>query len=317
MAEFTWDQDYPGGPLKNHALSQRILMAAVEPSRFLQFVESEPGYGRGRGEAITIPRIKNIPEPLSAIFEETDRVPIDKFSMLSTEIRVQYYGRGVEYTEKAELLSYFDLTDRIQAKLRSQMQLALDTECAKSFKQAPVSFIPTGATTGTFEATTIPTVPATSNISIAHIQLIRDYMMDTVHVPGWKGGEYYYCLATTKALRGIKSDPLFVEWSKYSRPEQAFMKGIVGSIENVYMVEVIHANALRSDLGTGGVLGEAVVFGEDAVGLAVAMDPELRAALPANFGLSHAVAWIGLLGFKILWPEPDAGHARVVHVTSA
>jgi N4-gp56 family major capsid protein len=317
MAEFTWEQDYPGGPLKNHALSRRILTESVAASRFLQFVEPEPGYGRGRGESINITRIRNLAEPTTAMFEESERVPIDKFSMTQTQIRVKYYGRGVEYTEMAELLSHFDITDRIQSRLRAQMQLALDTECASEFKKGPIKFVPTGATTGAFEPTQTPTTVATVNGSIAHIQMIRDYMMDTIHVPGWRGGEYYYCLASVKFLRGIKSDPLFVEWSKYARPEQAFMRGIVGSIENVHFVEVNHTNALKSNLGTGGVLGEAVVFGEDAVAMAVAMDPELRAALPTNFGLSHAVAWIGLMGFGIVWPETSDGAARIIHITSA
>jgi N4-gp56 family major capsid protein len=317
MPEFAWTQDYPTGPLKNHALSRRILSAAIAASRFNQFVETEPGYGRHKGESITVPRIKNMTQPASAEFDEQERVPVDRFSMTSTEIRVRYYGRGVEYTEMSELLAHFDLTDRIQAKLKSQMQLSLDTEAATAFKRGPIKFIPTGTTTGAFETTQTPVAIAANNVQVAHIQLIRDYLMDTIHCPGWRGNEYYYCLASTKFLRGIKNDPVFVDWQKAQRVEPAFMRGIVGSIENVQFIEVNHTRALRNNLGTGGVLGEGVVFGEDAVSMAVAQDPELRAALPGNFGLSHAVAWIGLMGWAVTWPEPDDGHARIVHVTSA
>ena len=50
--------------------------------------------------------------------------------------------------------------------------------------------------------------------------------------------------------------------------------------------------------------------------LAEAMAPELRAAIPSDFGRSKAVAWYGILAFKLIWDTGNAGEARVVHVTS-
>jgi hypothetical protein len=64
------------------------------------------------------------------------------------------------------------------------------------------------------------------------------------------------------------------------------------------------------------VLGEGVVFGEDGVVLAEAMTPELRAAIPGDFGRSKAVAWYGILEFGIVWDTGNAGEARIVHVSS-
>lgn len=49
------------------------------------------------------------------------------------------------------------------------------------------------------------------------------------------------------------------------------------------------------------------MFGDDAVAMAVVVDPELRAAVPGNFGISRAVAWVGVLNFGIVWDTAVAG----------
>jgi N4-gp56 family major capsid protein len=316
VAEFTWELDAPSGVFKNHQLSQKIREAAIASTKFLQFCEAEPGYGRGKGDTVTIARVKNIPEPANPRFDERDRVPVDTFSLSTVAIQVKYFGRGIEFTEKSQLLANFDIKDKIQRKLKQQMQLSLDTACSAAFKAAQIKFTPTSLTAGSFGTAGAAAATASANFSVSHVKVIRDYMMDTIHVPGWAGGEEYVCLASTKALRGIKNDPEFLEWSKYDRPNQAFMQGEVGKIENVRFVEVNHTNALANNLGTSSVLGEAVVFGDDATAMAVVEDPELRAAIPGNFGLSHAVAWVGLMEFGIVWDTATDGEARIVHVTS-
>src|SRR5712691_11442475 len=125
--EFSWTLDAPSGTFKNHALSTKVREAALAKTRFLQFVDPEPGYGKKKGDTVTISRVKNIAEPASGTFNERDRVPVDQFSMSTVSITVAYWGRAVEYTDQSELLSYFDIKDRIQKKLRAQMGLTLDT----------------------------------------------------------------------------------------------------------------------------------------------------------------------------------------------
>lgn len=55
----------------------------------------EPGYGKKKGESVTITRVKNIPEPTVATFTEGQRVPIDTFSLSTKQITVTYWGRGI------------------------------------------------------------------------------------------------------------------------------------------------------------------------------------------------------------------------------
>jgi hypothetical protein len=88
-------------------------------------------------------------------------------------------------------------------------------------------------------------------------------------------------------------------------------------MENIRMIEINNTSALSGTLGSGSVLGEAVFFGEDAITMAVALDPELRAEQPDDFGRSKSVAWYAILEFQTVWDTANAGEARIVHVTSS
>ena len=89
----------------------------------------------------------------------------------------------------------------------------------------------------------------------------------------------------------------------------------VGRIEGVRFIESNHARALGK-VGASSALGEGVIFGADAVAMAEAMSPELRAAIPTDFGRLKAVAWYGILEFGIIWDTGNKGEAKVVHVGS-
>jgi N4-gp56 family major capsid protein len=315
--DYTWTFDATTGVFKNHALSSKIREAAVADSKFLQYVDTEPGYGKRKGESITITRIRNIAEPTTAKFSENDMVPVDTFAQSTVAITVSYWGRAIQFTEMADILSFYDLNDKIQRKLKQQMGLVLDTAAAASFKTAKVIYIPTSTTGGVFDTDGTPSTTALENLTVSHVKVIRDYMQDTLHIPGWRGGDRYMCLSSTKALRGVKNDPEFLAWRQYGDSESSFSKGIVGMIENIEFVEVNHTNALSNAKGSGSVLGEALFFGDDAVTMAVVQDPELRVAIPGNFGMQNAIAWIGQLEFGLVWDTANDGEARVIRVTSA
>jgi N4-gp56 family major capsid protein len=313
MPQFTWVFDAPTGTYKNNNLAMKLYEAAVENSVFVDHVRTVEGYGRNSGESVTLTRVQNITEPTSADLEETVRIPEDEFNLSTKVITVKELGRAVPYTSLSQDLSKFDTENPIQRKLRDQMRLVLDTKAAVAFRSASVKYVPTGAATNSITTNGTPSGPATSNMNFFHVEEIRDYMFDTLQVPPLEGDDYIGIFRTL-GLRGIKRDTKWEEWHKYLDP-QAKYNGEVGRIEGVRFIETNHNNALRK-IGTASVLGEGVVFGEDSVALAEAMTPELRAAIPGDFGRSKAVAWYGILEFGIIWDTGNAGEARVVHVAS-
>lgn len=313
MANFTWSFDAPTGTYKQNALSKRLYVAAVEESVFMDHVQPVEGFGRKQGENVTLTRVRNIAEPTDGKLVEGVRIPEDAYSLATTSITVSEYGRSVPFTSLSEDLSFFDIENSIQRKIKDQMRLTMDTASAVAFRSGQIKYALTGeatnniATNGTFGAT------SSANMNLFHVEEIRDYMFDTLFVPPVAGDDYM-AIFRTLGLRGIKRDPAWDEWHKYTDPAAKY-NGEVGRIEGCRFVETNHNGALRKR-GTGSVLGEGVVFGADAVAMAEVMTPELRAAIPQDFGRSKAVAWYGILEYGVIWSTGNAGEAKIVHVGS-
>lgn len=312
MAEFTWIYDAPSGTYKNHAMSTKLYEKAIEESKFAEHVTPVEGFGKKQGETVTITRLATIAEPTSALLTENERIPEDSYSLSTVALTVKEYGRAVPYTSLHDDLSEFSIENPIQKALRNQMTQTMDTLFATAFKTAKVKYAPTGVasknitTNGTFGAA------ATANLNLYHVEEIRDYMYDTLLCPTLGGS--YVGIFRSLALRGLKRDPDWAEWHKYTDPASKY-NGEVGMVEGVRFIETNHNSALGK-VGTGSVLGEGVVFGEDAVALAEVLTPELRAGVPADFGRQKAVAWYGILTAGLIWDTGNAGEAKVVHVGS-
>jgi N4-gp56 family major capsid protein len=313
MTQFSWVFDAPTGTYKSHAMSSRLYEAAVQNSVFMDHVSPAEGYGKNRGETVTLTRVRNISEPTSPDLDEMLRIPEDEFNLSVQTITVKEMGRAVPYTSLSMDLSAFDLENPIQKKLREQMRLALDTKGAAAFKRTQIKYVPTGATAATVTSNGTPGAEADVNMNMYHVEEIRDLMFDTYHVPP-VGGDDYVGIFRTLGLRGIKRDDDWEQWKIYTDPQAKF-NGEVGRIEGIRFIETNHANALGK-IGASSVLGEGVVFGDDAVAMAEALTPELRAAIPADFGRSRAVAWYGILEFEPIWDTGNAGEAKIVHVSS-
>lgn len=316
MANFTWAFNAPSGTYKNHKLSEKLFEASVENSIFMDHVQPASGYGRSSGETVTLTRVRNVTEPASADLDESMRIPEDEFSLSVRSITVKELGRAIPFSSLSGDLSKYDLDNPIQRKLRDQMKLVLDTKAATAFKQASVKYVPTGTSgtpTNNIAVNGTPGAQASRNMQMFDVEQIRDYLFDNLYAEPGQNDDYVGIFRTL-GLRGIKSDAAWNDWHKYTDPQAKF-NGEVGRIEGVRFIETNHARALGK-IGASNVLGEGVVFGADAVALAEAMAPELRAAIPTDFGRQKAIAWYGILELAIIWDTGNAGEAKVVHVSS-
>lgn len=318
MAQHSWVNDGPSGVYKNHDLSSRIRMASIKEAKFMQFVKPEEGYGKKKGESVTITRVSNVTVPSDDVLNELARVPEDTLSLSTQAITVAERGRAIPYTKLSIDLSHFDLGNAIQKKLKDQLKLRLDISASAAFKDGQILAIPTGVSETTFETDGAASNTAASNLNMYHVESIRDYMFSTLNIAPYMDDDYV-CVMITQAKRGLMRDPAWVDWKKYTDPAAKF-NGEVGRIENIRFVETNHTSALADSLGTGDVMGESVFFGEDPVSMAVAEDPHLIAEenVGNDFGRSKSVAWYGIYGFAQIWSDSaNAGEARVVYMTSA
>lgn len=316
MATHSWNYDAPTGVYKNHDLSADVRMASIAQTKFVQFTNTENGFGKNSGESITITRVSNVAVPSDDALVELERIPEDAFALSTQQITVVERGRAIPYSSLSKDLASFNIENAIQKKLRDQLALRLDTVASAAFKVGMIKAIPDGVGSLVFDTDGTASTTALANLNQYHVEQIRDYMFSTLNVMPYIDGDYM-CLASTKALRGIKRDPNWEKWKVYGDPEAKAM-GEVGRIESVRFIEINNTNALSASLGSGSVLGEAVFFGEDPVVMANALDPELRAKESEDYGRSKGVAWYGIYGFDQIWKDSaNAGESRVIHLTSA
>lgn len=315
MATQSWTYNAPSGVYQNHAISSDIRFASIAMTKFMQFSKPVEGYGSKQGSNVTITRVSNVNVPADDSLVELERIPEDTFSLSTQAISVVERGRSIPYTDLSRDLSFFDIENAIQRKLRDQLALRMDALCATAFKVGQVKGCPDGLASITFTTNGTANGTASANLNVYHCEQIRDQLYSTYHVMPY-AGEDYMAIVSTKARRGIIRDPNWEKWKTYTDPEAKF-NGEIGRIEGIRFVESNNTNALSGSLGTGSVLGEAVFFGDDPVAMASVFDPELRAKESEDYGRSKGVAWYGVYGFDQVWKDSaNDGEARVIHITS-
>lgn len=309
----TWAFDAASGVYKDHALSSKIREAAIAKAQFMRYTRPESGYGKGKGQSVTITRV--FPLPLATRVSEIDRLPSGRPLIDTTSVTVSEWGFKVPVTEFEKNLTHFDLTNQYQRVLRDQMRLTLDKMAADAFKATRLRYTPTAAG-GVLATDGSADDQADVNLSIADLRNIHDELTGTYKVPPYSNGLYVGILST-KAARGIKNDPEYKDWQAPTG-SGPFVTGRLKDVEGFMLIECNHFDALDNTIGDSGVCGEAVFFGEDAVVTAVVEEPELRAGIPEDLGRFRDVGWVGSIEAGLVWggDASSVNYARCIYVDS-
>lgn len=304
----TWAFDAVSGVYKDHQLSSNIREAAIAETQFAKFARPESGFGKGKGQSVTITRV--FPLTKAARVAELDRLPSGRPVIDTLGITVSEWGFKIPMTEFEKNLTYFDLTNQFQRVLRDQMTLTLDFMVGSAYKTTPIKYVPQAAGP-TITTNGIAGATANVNLAISDLRTIRDYLRG-LKAPTYRGGKYIGILST-KGARGIKNDPEYKDWQAPTS-SAPLMDGQLRDVEQFQLYETNNLDVLSDTLGTGSVMGEGVFFGQDSVALASVDEPELRAGIPEDLGRFRDVGWVGTLDAGLIWTT--ASFARVVHATS-
>jgi N4-gp56 family major capsid protein len=320
MATFDWTFDSEVGILKNNALSEKLLTQALGACKVMPFTQDYGfAFGKNRGETINVMHIKELSDPTSAALEESTRIPIDKVTLGTRSFTVVEYGRGVEYTNLSEQLGKFDPKTLHQKTLLRQMERVMDTAAAQSFQHTDVKLVctPSSLTALTWATTGTTVTSATNKLTYDHCTAIVDYMADTIHIPPFEG-EDYIGLSCNKNLRALKQDRFWQSVHLYLQDGDFFYRGEMGKTERIRWIEINRSAAFSNTSGQSSVLGEAVVFGDEAVARIEVETPHLRADsnYQNDFGRTKAVAWYGILTFGSVWNTATDGEAKIVRIES-
>ncbi len=321
MQAHNWTFDAALGIYKNHQLSKKLLEVSAGECKILPFTSDHGiAFKRNAGEMVNIMHINRLPNSVSSRLEEGTRIPIRKLSWGNRQIQVVEFGEGVEYTNLMEMLAAFKPSNSLQKALKVQMEEALDTEGAQAFMDPTavlLVYTPTSLTGGTWAVNGTPGALSGVALTFDHCVAIGDYMRDTIHVPAYEG-DNYVGLSCNRNLRSLKQDRYWQQWHQYLQKGDFVFKGEMGMTERIRWVEVNRAAALSNTAGNSGTLGEAVVFGDEAVARIEVETPHLRLDpnFQSDFGRTQAAAWYGILGFGPVWNVADDGKAKIVRIDS-
>jgi N4-gp56 family major capsid protein len=305
----SWTYDAPSNTYKNFQLSSKIRRQAIADTQFMKFLTPEPGYGRKKGESVTITRILKL--PLATKVGETDRLPSGRPPIETKQVKVAEWGFKIPVTDFEKNLTFYDPMNQFQATLRDQIELTMDVMAATAMKLTPIKYVPLAAG-ASISTNGSPSGTSDKNLSVADLRDIHDYLHDDLKAPYYKNGKYVGILST-KAARGIKNDPEYKDWIAPTSSEP-LMSGMLKDIEGFTLIETNNTDALARLAGASTTTGEAVFFAADAAGILEVQAPEIRMGMPEDLGRFNDVGWVGVLDAFLVWET--ASLARVVHVTS-
>lgn len=311
----SWLNDSPDGVFRDHALSSKIRTEAMEDAIFAQFASIEDGYGRSRGESITITLIDQL--PLAARVSDIDNLPSGRPAVSTTQIDVAEWGFAIETTSFERDLTHYDQDNRFQQMLREQMMLTMDKMHADANRLTNIWGVTETASTLTIETGAAggpATLAANSNLTIAHLRTLHDQLKQNQKAPKFANGMYVGVL-TTRGARGIKNDPEYKDWIAPTDSSPMIGAARLKDVEGFALFETNHDAALTDVLGTPGIGTEAHFFGQDATTTAVVEDPELRSEAPTDLGRKRKVGWVGTIEAGIVWPTSALGRMIVLRST--
>ena len=307
----SWEFDAPAGVYKNHALSSDIRKQAIARALFMRFLSPENGFGKKRGESVTITRVLSL--PLAERVAENQRLPSVRPVIQTKQQAVSDWGVKVPMTKFEMDHSHFDIESAFDRALMDQIALTMDKMGADAMKTTPYKYIPLAAGS-VFDTDGTPSSTADKNLAVDDLRNIHDELSGVLKCPKFDGGTYVGILST-KAARGIKNDSEYKDWQAPTTA-MPFVTGMLKDVEGFTLFETNHFDALSNGIGTSSVLGEAVFFGADSAFLVTSEEPELRAGLQGDdLGRVREIGWVGTLEAGLTWET--AALSRVVHVTSA
>jgi N4-gp56 family major capsid protein len=306
----TWMLDAPSGVYKNHALSTDIRREAMYDVQTLKFLRPEPGFGKKRGDTITITRFMQL--PVAGRVGEQDALPQGRPAVNTRSLTVGAWGFKVPVTEFEELLTSFDLSNYIQQMLRDQMSLTMDLMATTALKKTSYTYTCQVAG-GAFETNGTAAGVATANLAVADLRQIRDQLRKN-KAPYFRSGKYVAILST-RAARGLKNDPEYKDWIAPHTNEPMVAGLLQPDIEGFEVYETNNAYSFLDLLGTSTVCGDGIFFGADPGYTAIVQNPELRAGLPMELGTFREVGWWGVMDADITWDQPSL--SRVIKLVSS
>jgi N4-gp56 family major capsid protein len=325
--------------------SKEILFQAMPILRFEQFAVKKTELGVAPGLRVNFLRYKNFavdPTPLT----EGVRMTTNALTAEQIAITVAEHGYAVAVSELLLNASFDDVMASASRLLGRHMAQYLDVQARNTLSAA------TSAVFG-YDRSGVQGIndwynEGTRGSSIAGLtgafKLTTGAIKDAALTLAGKNiprlGETYVQFVHPKQSRDLRSNPEFIEVTKYAAPGN-FMLGEIGRLYDVVFIETTQVKKLLSgaafdysslvgapsdqystpvkantapgqggnpeDSGASATSGtpgadiyESIMIGDNAFGHAISLPVELRDGGVLDFGREHALAWYAIWGLGVI-----------------
>lgn len=308
-----------GGSLTDFGkLSAELYQQAYGQNIYRQFVDMKEGPGLRGGEMITYKKMLRI-DTRGTRLTETGTIPTNLFKFVSGTATVSEWGNKDAYTGKLDKLNEFNASDKIHTGLLADIKDTFDNAICTVFKTA--EFKAVCSASATTVVTTNGTATATASVSFSKVNAkdIVDFMRSK-QVPKYRNGDSYVGILSINSMRALYDD--IESFDTYQKPHESFNHE-VGKYYQTRWTE--DDNYLSNVIGKSSVLGEGLVFGDEAILEVLAMEAKVVGAQdPSELGRLLYLGWWGIVDWYKFWSQSTddlnstgKGIERIVHITSA
>ena len=275
--------------------SKDVLFQAQPRLRFLQFAKVKRDLQAVKGKSIVFTKYGNLQG--GGALSESDVLTPEGMTTSEVVIPVTEQANAIQVTEFLLRTSLHDVLGDASKLLANNMAVVLDTQ----FRDTVLG------TSNVIYGGTATSATALSATSVFTTKTVKDAIetLATNNAPRIDG-DYYVCFAHPHQLRTLRDDKDWINANTYMGRRQLYI-GEVGMYEGCIFIEttqmpVLSATELQAKYSTNSIAKgyEAVFFGENAYGWAVALDVELRDDGVVEMGRKHTLGWYGIWGTGII-----------------
>jgi N4-gp56 family major capsid protein len=309
--------------------------------RYEQFAVKKTELGVAPGLRINFLRYKNFSVDTTPLTEGV-RMVTDSLTSEQIAITVAEHGKAIAVSELLLNASFDDVMASASRLLGRHMAQYLDTQARDTLNSATSAvfgYDRTAASGANDFYNEGSTVTALSSLTAAHKftpGAVKDAVMTLAQKNIPRLGETYVCFISPKQSRDIRTNPEFIETTKYASPGN-FLLGEIGRLYDTVFIETTqvkyqkafnYTSAVGAPSDQTGVpvkantgpgqggnpegstspingtatpdVYQATMIGDNAFGHAIALPVELRDGGVLDFGREHALAWFAIWGLGVI-----------------
>lgn len=271
--------------------SKEIYFQALPVMRFAQFAVNKEELGKESGDTIQFIRYDNLEE--GGKIEENENMPEVPMNDQAIQITVDEYGNATKMSNRLLVTAFTNTMQDASILLGRDYAIVTDKHLRDTYLGTP-NVVYAGnavdrasiASGDTFDTTVIADT----------VEILKTNNAMKV------GGQFYICFVSPHQARTLRDDDKWIKANNYANTRALFL-GEIGMWDDVVFIETTQMPILVGSGSLNANVYQSVMFGENAVGLGVALPVEMRTNGIEDYGRRRGLGWYSIFGSGIITEE--------------